>query len=112
MDPKLEILEKRLLRLERSNQKLKLGFILAFVLSTAIVSIGAQQSSKRTFEANEFLVRDANGNLRARLSADSLGDASLVFYNASTKTKGIFGADRLVFSDLADTLIFAGFRSR
>ena len=59
------------------------------------------QSSKRTVEANEFVLRDLDGNVRATLSADSVGDAQLAFLDDSKKIKGILAADRLVFSDLS-----------
>jgi hypothetical protein len=100
VDSQLEIMEKRLYTLERSNRKMKFGCIVALICATVLVSMGAQQATKRTIEANEFILLDPNGHHRARLSADSLGDASLVFYDDSKKIQGIFAADRLVFSDL------------
>ena len=49
---------------------------------------------------NAFILLGPDGHLRATLTADST-DARLVFLDNSKKIKGIFAADRLVFSDLS-----------
>jgi hypothetical protein len=44
--------------------------------------IMAQAPMRRTLEANEFILRDANGNQRAKLSADeSSHSAELIFFD-------------------------------
>jgi hypothetical protein len=101
MDFQLEMMENRLQKLERSNRTLKFACIIGLTCATAFVSLGAaEQATKRIIEANEFILRDSEGHVRATLVADSLGDARLVFVDGSRKIKGIFAADRLVFSDL------------
>lgn len=92
-------IRERLVRLERSNRRMKFLNTLAVICLAAVVSMGAQQATKRTVEANEFVLRAPDGHVRAMLTADSMGDASLVFLDESEKIKGIFAADRLVFSD-------------
>jgi len=67
MDPRVEMIEKRLQRLERSNRHLKLGCLLAVVGLTALGSISAQQVTKRTIDANEFVLRGPDGRVRATL---------------------------------------------
>jgi hypothetical protein len=100
MNPEAEMMEKRLKRLEQSNKKLKFGCIVTFVCAAAFFSIGAEQTTKRSITANEFILLGPDGHIRATLSADST-DARLVFLDNSKKIKGIFAADRLVFSDLS-----------
>jgi len=69
MDSSLNTLEDvraMLLRLERQIRRIKrLGGIVLAV--TAVILVMGQAPSKKTVEANEFVLRDDGGNIRARL---------------------------------------------
>src|ERR1700732_5390474 len=100
MNPEAKMIENRLQRLEQSNRKLKFGCVVSFVCAAAFVSIGAEQPTKRTIVANEFVLLGPDGHVRATLSSDNT-EARLVFLDHSRKIQGVFAADRLVFSDLS-----------
>ncbi len=63
---RFEELERRLLSVEKQNRRLKqLGATLLILVASLIVM--GQVPSKKTVEANEFILRDDGGNIRARL---------------------------------------------
>jgi hypothetical protein len=101
VNSQLEAMEKRLQLLERGNRNLRRGCIIILTCAAVFVSVGAKQASKRTIEANEFVLRGLDGQVQATLSTDSSGDARLVFLDHTTKTKAVLAADRLAFSDWA-----------
>ena len=70
MNSQLDMIEKRLRRLERTNRHLKLALLVAIICVSALGVMGAQQTANRTIEANEFVLRGPNGHIRATLSAD------------------------------------------
>jgi len=59
-------LQYRLLKLETQNRQLKRLGAAALIVVTSLVVMG-QAPSKKTVEANEFILRDDSGNIRARL---------------------------------------------
>jgi hypothetical protein len=63
----LEDLYRRLISLEKQNRRLKQLGAALIVLVTSLIVMG-QASSKKTVEANEFVLRDNSNNVRARLS--------------------------------------------
>jgi hypothetical protein len=65
----LEDLQDRLLRLEKQNLRFKQFGAAALIAVTSLLAMG-QAPSKKTIEANEFILRDSGGNIRARLSVD------------------------------------------
>ena len=68
---RFEELERRLLSVEKQNRRLKqLGA--AALMAVALLVVMGQASSKKTVEANEFILRDANGNVRAKLSMSTV----------------------------------------
>jgi hypothetical protein len=63
----LEDLQDRLLRLERQNRRFKqLGAVMLAI--AAVIVVMGQAPAKKTVEANEFILRDDSGNVRAKLS--------------------------------------------
>jgi hypothetical protein len=62
----LEEVRERLRKLERQNLRLKRIGLAALILTASLLLMG-QASQKRTVEANEFVLRDYTGNVRARL---------------------------------------------
>jgi len=63
---RFEELELRLLNLEKQNRRLKQLGATLLILVTSLIVMG-QAPSKKTVEANEFILRDDSGNIRARL---------------------------------------------
>jgi hypothetical protein len=61
-----EELERRLLSVEKQNRRLKQLGATLLILVTSLVVMG-QAPSKKTVEANEFILRDEGGSIRARL---------------------------------------------
>ena len=56
----------RLERLEKQNRRIKQIGALALILIASVLLMG-QASSKRTVEANQFMLKDTSGRLRATL---------------------------------------------
>ncbi len=77
----LQLFEERLRELERQNRRLRKGVIAMLVLLGTLV-VMAQAPMRRTIEANEFILRDANGNPRVKLSTEgSTHNAELIFFD-------------------------------
>ena len=56
----------RLVRLEKQNRRFKL-LAVATLVGVPLLLVMGQASPKKTVEANEFILRDDSGNIRARL---------------------------------------------
>ena len=57
------VLMERLEKLEKQNRRLKQVGAVALVLAASILLMG-QAPARRTVEANEFILKDASGNVR------------------------------------------------
>jgi hypothetical protein len=65
--------EARLEKLERSNRRLRVGFIFALLFLTVLFSVAAaQRSEKRIIEANEIQVKDKSGRVRVLINSDGV----------------------------------------
>jgi hypothetical protein len=62
-----EEIRGRLIRLERQNRRLKQMGAAALIVAASMILMG-QASQKKTVEANEFILRDNSGKVRASLS--------------------------------------------
>jgi hypothetical protein len=62
----LEILQARVVKLEQQNRRFKRLGVAALIVPALLLILG-QAPSKKTVEANEFVLRDDGGNIRARL---------------------------------------------
>jgi hypothetical protein len=62
----LEQIQGRLLKLEEQNRRLKQLGAAALIVAASLLVMG-QAPSKKTVEANEFILNDDKGNVRARL---------------------------------------------
>jgi hypothetical protein len=70
----LRSIEHRLMRLERQSQRLRvIGGILLLSLLASIVIGQVPANKPKMIEAQEFVVRDQEGNLRAKPSTSSFG---------------------------------------
>jgi hypothetical protein len=65
----LEEVRERLTKLERENRRLKQIGAGALIGAASLFVMG-QAPSRKAVEASEFILRDANNNVRARLSVD------------------------------------------
>ena len=64
----LEHIQARLLKLERQNRRFKqLGAALVVIITTVLM-MGQAVPSTKSIEAQEFILRDATGKIRAKLS--------------------------------------------
>jgi hypothetical protein len=78
----LEALADRVAKLEAQNRRLKKAGIASFIVAAAVIAMG-QAPEKKVIEANEFVLQDASGKMRARLSLE---------LQLSRKTSGVFDA--------------------
>jgi len=62
-----QALTGRVEKLERQNRRLKQAGAVALIIAAAVLLMG-QASTSRTVEANEFVLKDASGKVRAKLS--------------------------------------------
>jgi hypothetical protein len=65
----LEAVIERVGKLERQNRRMKRAGAVALILATAVFLMG-QGASKKTVEANEFILKDASGKVRGRFGMD------------------------------------------
>jgi hypothetical protein len=64
-------LQDRLLKLEKQNRRFK-QLAVAVPIVPGLLLVMGQGSSRKIVEANEFVLRDNSGNMRARLSVDDV----------------------------------------
>jgi hypothetical protein len=77
-------LRARLLELKRQNLRLKrLGLI--GLIGVAMLIVLGQTPSKKIVEANEFILKDNSGKVRARTTMNSLGDPEMILFNEKGK---------------------------
>jgi hypothetical protein len=69
----LRDLVERVAMLEKRNRRLERGLIAAFTALSAIVVMGQAAPSPRIVEAQQFVLKDANGNVRGWLGAIGKG---------------------------------------
>jgi hypothetical protein len=85
----LEDIRGRLAKLEQQNRRFKQIGAAALIVFASVVVMG-QAVSKKTVEANEFILRDSSGNARARLSMQNAiidnGMPQMVFLDAKGTT--------------------------
>jgi hypothetical protein len=80
-------LGNRISKLESQNRRLRRIGAATPVVLTLLVIMG-EASSRRTVEANEFVLRDGNGNVRARLSMnESFSTPEMVLLDEKGRTQ-------------------------
>lgn len=88
--PSLDEIQKRLLRLERQNRRLKQTGAAALIAATSLLLMG-QASRLNTVEASQFILKDKSGKVRAALSIDersgNSGPVQLVFYDGEGRQR-------------------------
>lgn len=91
MSESLDILTQRLDRLERESRGLKLLGIVG-LLSIAVVALTGQgpASAGKVIEAEQFILRDASGRVRAELRSSRGGPAGLVLEDSAGRVRAAF----------------------
>jgi hypothetical protein len=72
----LEDIQNRLLRVERQNRRLK-QFGVAVLIASASLIVTGQAPSKKIIDANEFVLREEGGSIRARLFVTAKNTTSM-----------------------------------
>jgi hypothetical protein len=91
MNPHVQSFEDmrgRLLKLEKQNRRFKQLGIAALIVPTLLLVMG-QAASKKTVEANEFILKDGKGNVRVKLAmSDTAAGAApeIVVFDEKGKT--------------------------
>jgi len=78
-EPTVQALAERVARLEVQNRRLRKAGIAALVVASAVAVMGQARSS-RVLEANELVIKDNSGTVRAQLSVDATMGPMLTFY--------------------------------
>jgi hypothetical protein len=98
----LENLQDRLLQLEKQNRRFKQLGTIALVIAAVIVEMG-QAPAKKIVEANEFVLRDDGGNMRARLFMTPAGPPMLALYDKKEALKAMLDTNALtLLENLSD----------
>lgn len=110
-------MEERLARLEAQNRWLKRGTAAAAVIVAAVVFMAQAHPASQTVEATQFILRDAQGRERMRISVagdgnpainmldqqgrlrSSLGPHGVSFYDESGRMRTTLMSDLLYMSD-------------
>jgi len=85
-DPTIELLAQRLARLERQHRLFKLGALIILAVVAAALALGAATRAK-TVEAEGFVLRDAQGKVRAELLTDPVFGPRLRLREANGKVR-------------------------
>jgi hypothetical protein len=85
--PDLKELQDRLLRVENQNLRFKQLGVAVLAVVAVLITMG-QVRHEKTIEANEFILRDGNGNVRARLSMnETLSNPEMVLLDDKGKKR-------------------------
>src|SRR5262247_1150656 len=98
--PMIPILLERIEKLEQSNRRLKLGGLVLLVGLAAIGVMGQARPPLQTVEAQEFVVKDAGGVVRARLDT-SPSAASLNLFHEGGRASLVVSGGRAQGAHLA-----------
>jgi hypothetical protein len=82
MDPNKDAILERLEKLERENRRLRRGGLAALLVVALAGILGAARPAAKTLRAQQLVLTDAAGNVRAKLSAENAKFASITLYDA------------------------------
>jgi hypothetical protein len=91
MDASIPALLERLERLERSNRRLKICGLVVLLGLAAVGLMGQARPALQTVEAQEFVVKDAGGVVRARLGASQSGTSLSLSHEGGRANLGVSG---------------------
>jgi hypothetical protein len=113
-EPTMETLARRLDRLEREDRRLKLAGVVALAVIAAVMLMGQAGKPGKIVGAEQFIVHDARGGVRAELGTLPNGTVRLVLYDRGNpgETRVILSAGPetspgLSFSDKAGKVIWS-----
>lgn len=107
----IEAVLERLTKLEKQNRRLKRTGVAVLVAAASLAFMG-QASKNKTVEANEFVLRDSAGRVRASLSVDSLlGAAELVLFDIKGRERVVL-ASATTLPDSGTALLLADSQGR
>jgi len=109
----LEQIQQRLLQLERQNRRFKQVGAIVLIVMAALFVMGQAAPGRKTVEAQEFILKDASGKVRATLSMivpkgaapGAAADARLVMFDekgterATLQSGTLFGITGLLLRD-------------
>jgi hypothetical protein len=81
-----EDFQDRLRKLEKPNRRFKQIGVAAAIVPSLLFLMG-QAASRKTVEANEFILRDSGGNIRGKLSADESSAAQFLLFDPNGNEK-------------------------
>lgn len=82
----MTVLMQRLEHLERSHRRFKAAAACALLGLAAVVLMGQARPPAQTIEAQEFVVKDPTGAVRARLGAQATGASLHLYHEAGRAT--------------------------
>ncbi len=82
-----ETLQIRIAKLEKENRLFK-KISVAAVAGMALLFLMGQAPARKTVEANEFVVKDAHGNVRIRLGVDPKNDSAVLWMQTAKGDEG------------------------
>ena len=86
--PALTLLAHRVTQLEQQNRLFKCAGMLLLLLLGSVTLVAAQERGKgQTIEAERFVLKDANGRMRADLGMDKNGGVRFVLYDENEKQR-------------------------
>jgi len=95
----MESLGKRLSRLERENRWLKRigGITLLGVAAVVLMGQAAPRKVTKVIEAEEFILRDGTGKVRARLGSAADGSPGLELLDEKENARAVLGHSALEY---------------
>jgi hypothetical protein len=96
MSAEFQVVHERLEKVERENRTLK-RFGLAILLIVAAAVAMGQARPNRTVEAENFVLKDPSGRMRAQIYMDPSGTPSLEFFDENGKRGSYFRGGDLMF---------------
>ena len=103
--PELQLIVERLTTLERQNQTLRAVSMIALITLAAVVAMGQAVPKSNVVEAQKFVLKDANGNVRGWMGV--VGNGSELMLGNSNAQPML----RLLVSTDASDLHFFGSRT-
>jgi hypothetical protein len=99
LESSIEALEKRVAKLEAQNWRFKKAGIASFIIATAIIIMG-QAPAKRIVTADEFILKDSLGIVRAKLGFAGVSqDPTLTLIDVNGRERAYLATEAIEFAD-------------
>src|SRR4051794_38046006 len=103
LDERVERLEREHQRMARQNRLLRWSLLVVLPLAGLLALTGAQGPARKVLEGEEWVLKDAQGRVHARLAVDEQDEAHLMFYDEANAIRLKVGLeDRGPRIDLCD----------